>query len=54
MVSADSECGTDTELCSHDETNPFRTHRQPPSFVQILARSGLRLSDLAIVALPER
>lgn len=33
----------------------FQQHRQlrqPPSFEQILARSGLRLSDLAIVALP--
>ncbi len=58
LMSGESECEmTDGELTSAGETastNPFRSHhRQPPSFEQILARSGLRLSDLAIVALPE-
>ena len=55
----DSDCGganSDVEMSS---SNPFRNdaqqhHRQPPSFEQILAQSGLRLSDLAIVSLPQR
>lgn len=53
--SIDSDCGTDVEVGSNC-TNPFRngqSHCQP-SFEQILAQSGLRLSNLAIVSLPER
>lgn len=59
ILPLDSDCGTDVEMAP-SSTNPFRTgqqhhhHRQPPSFEQILAQSGLRLSDLAIVSLPER
>ena len=52
MIAMESDRGTDTEVSSRNETNPFRTRRQPPSFEQILAQSGLRLSDLAIVSLP--
>lgn len=53
--SIDSDCGTDAEVGSNC-TNPFlngQSHCQP-SFEQILAQSGLRLSNLAIVSLPER
>ncbi|XP_046644672.1 fat-like cadherin-related tumor suppressor homolog isoform X5 [Daphnia pulicaria] len=48
--SLDSDCGTDIEMGSNG-TNPFRS-RQPPSFEEILANSGLRLSDLAVVSIP--
>ncbi|XP_045031201.1 fat-like cadherin-related tumor suppressor homolog isoform X3 [Daphnia magna] len=48
--SLDSDCGTDVEMGSNN-TNPFRSC-QPPSFEEILANSGLRLSDLAVVSLP--
>lgn len=59
LMTLDSDCGgtSDVEMSS---SNPFRNdaqhlnHRQPPSFEQILAQSGLRLSDLAIVSLPQR
>lgn len=51
--SLDSDCGgTDIEIGSSN-TNPFRTG-QPPSFEEILANSGLRLSDLAVVSIPNR
>ena len=50
--SLDSDCGTDIEMGSNS-TNPFRS-RQPPSFEEILANSGLRLSDLAVVSIPNR
>lgn len=50
--SLDSDCGTDIEMGSNG-TNPFRS-RQPPSFEEILANSGLRLSDLAVVSIPNR
>jgi len=56
ILPLDSDCGTDAEMSS-TSTNPFRNgqqHRQLPSFEQILAQSGVRLSDLAIVSLPER
>lgn len=51
--SLDSDCGTDIEVGSNS-TNPFRTCNQPPSFEEILANSGLRLSDLAVVSIPNR
>lgn len=51
-ISVETDCGTDVESSSRGETNPFRTRLQPPSFEQILAQNGLRLSDLAIVSLP--
>ena len=52
VVSMETDSGTNAELSCRDETNPFRIRHQPPSFEQILAQNGLRLSDLAIVSLP--
>lgn len=52
--SLDSDCGTDIEIGGSNSTNPFRTCNQPPSFEEILANSGLRLSDLAVVSIPNR
>ena len=48
-VLVETDC---VESSSRDETNPFRIRLHPPSFEQILAQNGLRLSDLAIVSLP--
>ena len=51
--SLDSDCGTSDMEMGSNSTNPFRTC-QPPSFEEILANSGLRLSDLAVVSIPNR